>query len=126
MSFTTKNALVALMSNPSEKMRCYWVTVDGKMSGAFMVSVDKQMYHNICVVDYAFKVGDDENLEKEIFKEVFAGLAKKENMPVYFKTAMLKDETKELLHEMGAEEIVDSNEQTIWYKEKDCKVFKLQ
>lgn len=126
MSFTTKNALVSLMSNPNEKMLCYWVIVDGKISGTFMVSVDKERYHNICVVDYAFKVEADENLEKEIFKEVFAGLAKKENLPVYFKAETLTEATKELLREISAEETVDADEETIWYAETNCKVFKLQ
>lgn len=126
MFFSTQRSLVTMMSNPDSKKRCYWVTVSGKMAGAFLVSIDEEKYKNICVLDYTFKIEGDENLEKEIFKEVFDGLAKKKQMPVYFKADTLTDDTKELLRKIGAEETEDADEETIWYAEKNCKVFKLQ
>lgn len=124
MEFETKSgAIAAMVSNPAKREWCYWISFEGNMVGSVLLSVDTNKYHNICVIHYF--VRSDENLEKEIFKEFFEGVYREEKLPIYFKASMLEEDTKELLREIGAIETTDADEQTIWYAEQNCKVFKL-
>lgn len=82
------------------------VTAKDLSGGAYRV---RFLEDKICVMTHAFKstTGNNEDFEKGIFKEVFEGLRKKMNKPIYFSKPILSTSEKTWLLEMGATEGVE-------------------
>lgn len=86
----------------------YHVTANGLSYGLFKVHIDKELRKKICVISFEFKSSNkDEMFENEIFKEVFGHMAKMMGLPLCFNSKVLTENTKKVLQEMGAKEVVD-------------------
>lgn len=104
-----------------------WIIIaryDGMIVGAADVSMDTDIYKNICVCSYV--VGSHKDAEREdIFKHFFSTFCQQEPLPVYFNENQLSDNDKKWLLDLGAEEMVDVNHETMWFKE-DPTVLRLE
>lgn len=96
---------------------------DSKIVGAMDVSMDTEVYKNICVCSYMI-VARSEAEREDIFKHFFGVFGKQEPLPIYFNASQLNDKDKDWLFDLGAEEMVDTNHETMWFKE-DPTVLKL-
>lgn len=88
----------------------------GKLVGAFEASVDREKYKNVCVTDFEFE-------RRDIMSRTFKHFSQKEGLPIYFKLSDL-DSRKRLLKKLGAKEVEDTDNVTIWWEDEDNRVLK--
>jgi len=64
------------------KRKTIWVTREGEKTicGSFNISVDTEIYHNICVLSFCF-IHDD----AETAKEALEIISKESQLPLFFK-----------------------------------------
>ena len=99
-----------IVENPTteENVSEYHVTANGLGFGVFKANIDRNRRKKICVISFDFRSNNnDQTFENEIFKEVFLNLAKRAKLPVCFKSSVLTENTKKVLTEIGAKEVLD-------------------
>lgn len=121
--FIASNFSIEYLENRRIKGWTVIARYNGNIVGAIDVSMDTEVYKNICVCSYM--IGSYEEVEREdIFKHFLHLFCEEEPLPVYFKADQLSDNDRKWLLDLGAEEMVDEKHETMWFKE-DPTVLKL-
>ncbi len=121
--FIASNFSIEYLENKRIKGWTVVARYEEKIVGAIDMSMDTEVYKNICVCSYM--IGTCPEVEREdIFKHFFYLLCEEEPLPVYFKADQLSDNDRKWLLDLGAEEMVDEKHETMWFKE-DPVVLKL-
>lgn len=114
--FIADNFSVEYFENKQIKGWTLVARYDGNIVGAIDVSMDTEVYKNICVCSYMIGTYPEVGRE-DIFKHFFHLFCEKEPLPVYFKESQLSDIDREWLLDLGAEAMVDEKHETMWFKE---------
>lgn len=114
--FIASNFSIEYLENKQIKGWTIVARYNGSIVGATDVSMDTEVYKNICVCSYL--IGTCSEVEREeIFKHFFFLFCHEESLPVYFNASQLSDIDKKYLLDLGAEEMVDEKHETMWFKE---------
>lgn len=106
--FMTNRCFIVENKTAEENVSEYQVTSNGLGFGVVRANIDRNVRKKICVISFEFRSNNnDETFENEIFKDVFLNLAKRAKLPVCFKSSVLTENTKKVLTEIGAKEVVD-------------------